>query len=130
MKLNKQKWIQEVRRVEAEIKKQKEAMHVPHYETTFSYSKLFALKAEATRLYALRRAMKKKTLQLKSFWHFYQSIDRRYTWSRWKNASGLTPDEATAFILDCVPGWKDSFLIDEPAPAIIPQDVSQEAVVS
>ena len=129
MKLNKQKWIQEVRRVEAEIRVIKSAMHKPHYETTFSYSKLHALKAEATRLYALRRAMKKKSLQLKSFWYFYQSIDRRYTWSRWMRTDDLTADQVTTFILDCIPGWKDAFLIDEPTETIPLPNVVQEAVV-
>jgi hypothetical protein len=62
MKLNKQKWIKEVREVEAEIKQLKQKMHVPHYETSFNFDKLFELKAKATRLYVLRKVMKIEAL--------------------------------------------------------------------
>lgn len=62
MKLDKQKWIQEVRRVESEIKLLKKMMHEPNYQSTFPFSSLFELKAEATRLYTLRRVVKINSL--------------------------------------------------------------------
>jgi len=111
VKLNKQKWIQEVRRVEGEIKLLKKMMHEPGYERTFPFSGLFELKAEATRLYTLRRVMKKKEIELESFWHLVQSKDKKYTWCYWKKAEKLTSEQVVSLILDGVPGWKDSFLV-------------------
>ena len=129
MKLNKQKWIQEVRRVEAEIKALKKTMHEPHYQTTFNFPYLNQLKAEATRLYTLRRVMKKKNVELKTFCHFTQSRDGKYIWTYWKRADNLTTEEIVALILDGVPGWKDGFLLDEPISTVPPQDTLIETVV-
>lgn len=131
MKLNKQKWIQEVRRVEAEIKLLKKAMHEPGYERTFSYSNLFALKAEATRLYSLRRVMKQKVLQLKSFWYLVQSSNSKYIWAYWKQTDNLSAEEFISLILGGVPGWKECFLLEESIETLPLQDaLIVEAVVS
>ena len=58
MKLNKQKWIEEVRRVEKELQVLKKVMQKPDYQKTFNFSALHDLKAEATRLYTLQRVVK------------------------------------------------------------------------
>jgi len=128
MKLNKQKWIQEVRRVEAEIRVLKDAMHKPDYQLTFSHSMLHKLKAEATRLYALRRVMKKKSMQLKSF--FYTAVNGKYSWTYWKRTEDMDEAQVLTFIIESIPGWKDGFLIEDPVDAIAPEYVPQEAVVS
>jgi phenylpropionate dioxygenase-like ring-hydroxylating dioxygenase large terminal subunit len=120
VKLDKQKWIKEVRRIEAEIKGLKKAMHEPHYQATFSFQKLFQLKAEATRLYVLRRVMKKKDIKLKSFWYLVESQDKRYVWTYWKKAIPCTcsNDEVLCellidLILNKVPSWKATLMEDE-----------------
>ncbi len=128
MKLNKQKWIQEVRRVEEEIRSFKKVMHDPECQGKFAHSDLFRLKAEATRLYSLRRVMKQKALQLKSFYHLCQS--GKYTWAIQKQADNLTAETIISLILDGIPGWRESFLLDEPIETILPDAPLVEAVVS
>jgi hypothetical protein len=129
MKLNKQKWIQEVRRVEAEIRSFKTVMHDPEQQGKFSHADLFRLKAEATRLYLLRRVMKQKALELKSFYYLKQS--GKYTWAYRVQVGDLTAETITTLILDSIPGWKNGFLLDEPIVALPPQDAPlMEAVVS
>jgi hypothetical protein len=123
MKLDKQKWIQEVRRVEAEIKLLKKMMHEPNYQRTFPFQGLYALKAEATRLYTLRRVMKKKEVKLKSFWYLVESQDKRYgyVWIYWKktvpctcsNEDGVLCELLIDLILNKVPSWKETLMKDE-----------------
>ena len=122
MKLNKQKWIQEVRRVEAEIKSLKELMHAPR-QVGFSYTDLFRLKAEATRLYSLRRVMKNKPLHLKSFYYLKQS--GKYTFAYRVQPGNLSDETIITLILDGVPGWKEGFLLEE-----LIETIPMEAVVS
>lgn len=120
MKLNKQRWIEEVRRVEADIKSYKAVMRTPDYQRLFSYQSLFALKAEATRLYTLRRVMKGKSVELKTFHYLMASRDSKHIWCYGKDASKLTYEQVLALILDGVPSWKASFLQSEseaPAPS-------------
>ena len=114
MKLDRQKWIKEVRRVETEIKLLKKMMKEPGYETTFPFSGLFELKAEATRLYTLRRVMKKKEIQLKSFHYFLESSNGKYIFRYWKGPSDkLTSEQKVAYILDGVPSWKATLMEPE-----------------
>ena len=123
MKLNKQRWTEEVRRVEADIKSYKAVMREPHYQQRgrgFSYENLFALKAEATRLYTLRRVLKGKLVELKTFHYLMASRDGKCIWCYGKDASKLTYEQMLALILDGVPSWKASFLQPEaeaPAPS-------------
>ena len=128
MKLNKQKWIQEVRRVEGEIKLLKKMMHEPHYQRTFPFSGLFQLKAEATRLYTLRRVMKGKSVELETFWHLVQSKDAKYIFCYFcwpQKAATLTSEQVVSLILDGVPAWRESFLVqadpESPTPDLVLQ---------
>lgn len=128
MRLNKKKWIQEVRQVEAEIKELKKKMHEPDYQKTFSYYKLFILKAKATRLYTLRRVMKKKDVQLKSFWYLLKSSSGEYEHAYSLKTDGLSAEQIVSIILDGVPSWKKEFLLED-LPTAYPLNLSLEGVI-
>lgn len=113
MKLNKQKWLNEVRRVEGEIKAIKKTMHEPGYERTFPFQKLHKLKAEATRLYFLRRLAKGMDMRLESFWHLRQSQDKKHLYCHWKKAEKFTSESIASLILDGELGWKEQFSLTE-----------------
>ena len=132
MKLNRIKWLQELRRVEAELRAHKSQMrqsgHMPGCQ---EYHRLWGLKAEASRLQVLRAWSKDAWHGLNHCWVLtagktqrawagvqeYQLTDDVYV--RYLDVSSYQNGLASlSAIFDGVPGWKEEFLLaDSPATA-------------
>jgi len=136
MKIDREKYLKELRRVESEIKALKAEMHKPDYQISFDFSKLEMLKAEATRLYTLRtlpregkhsaavnpgesaRFLYKNSVgrvttgPLRPAYIYYYSADKRIY-------KLLQEHKYEELILNGVEGWRDQFLVHEPEKVIL-----------
>jgi len=127
MKLNKSKWLQELRRVEAELRTLKGQMRYPgHMSDWREYRRLFGLKAEATRLYMLRRVCKGRVHAVDSCWWLrLRDWDKAVVPNRLKFGDYLEWEKVIPLVLDGVPGWKEQFLEPEFEVSPLPDDRPQ-----
>lgn len=112
VKVNREKWVAEIKQIEADLKSHKALMRVSGYETTFDWGKLHALKAKATRMYVLRTSFREGKHPVRGGYRIYlyskvhllvSSITRDYFKGR--------EDELEKLIIDGEPGWKEQFLV-------------------
>lgn len=131
MKLNREMWLTEVKRVERELREHKKAMHEPGFKGSHTwYQKLYGLRADATRLYALRRDCKGKQLEIKRnawYWTFptyWKKPCLSLFWSCF-----YRPEEVNRKLIDLVPGWRDQFILPSAPVEGLPSGTEGEKAV-
>ena len=135
MKLNYKKWIQDLRETEAAIRAEKLELRKPEANGPKhrSHFRIECLKASAQRLLALRRLVKGKTLEVRSFYYFQMNPkcdpsspfwyvrEPRFPYISYRSITW--PAESTLRMVDAEPGWKESYLLPEPAAEPLPESV-------
>jgi len=123
--IDKEKYLAELKRVEADIRALKAQTHKSGYESTFNHWKLFHLRAEAQRLYVFRTTFRVGKHDPKGGFYLqtvkYAKEPRVFQLPQpksWYSAVGapvpdhmkLTPEEIENKVLNGVPNWSDKLL--------------------
>jgi hypothetical protein len=112
-------YIQEIRRVEQDIKATKIKMHQSGYQSDFDWNVLYRLKAEATRLYALRTEFRAHKHPVKGGWYLAPRWDGKIYPTYIPIPDEFHPvcwDEDTIrkAVLHGEPGWELPYLEEVP----------------